>query len=270
MGKTGGGLAAVLFFALLLSLAASYLQINNGFSYLKAAFDYSEYGGIYALKSVPFFVFAALEIAVLFYVGRRHGMVAVVFCDLLMFVLYFVSIYTPYYPVMALPAIFATGAAYYYARDGIGIGKTLEKLGFYSSNVPMDTAVGIAGAVAAMAIVFALAFLLGALGLADDALVQQKVANLPVFVALWAMTFSPIGEEILFRGLLFKKFGYLASSALFAAAHVTYGSVMELAGAFAIGMLFCYMTARQRSIMPAIIAHMVFNCASILSMLLSS
>jgi membrane protease YdiL (CAAX protease family) len=270
MGKTGGGLAAVLFFALLLSLAASYLQINKGFSYFRATFEYPEGAAAYSEKAVPFLVFIILQVAVLFYLGTRHGLVSIVFCDLLLFVLYFVSLYTPYYPTMALPAVFAAGAAYYYARDGLGFEKTLEKLGFFSSNIFVDTVFGFAGAVAAILIVAVLAFALGMIGITDDSLVRTHVLDLPVFVALWAMTFSPIGEEIFFRGLLFRKFGLLASSALFAAAHVTYGSVMELVGAFAIAALFCYMTARRKSIIPAIIAHMVFNCFSILSMLLSS
>jgi len=79
---------------------------------------------------------------------------------------------------------------------------------------------------------------------------------------LYACVFAPIGEEILFRGLILrsfqpfgKKFAILASSFLFGIFH---GNIVQSPYAFAVGLVLGY-TAAEYSIVWAIVLHMFNN-----------
>ena len=79
---------------------------------------------------------------------------------------------------------------------------------------------------------------------------------------LYAAVLAPIGEEILFRGLLLrsflpfgKKFAILASAILFGVFH---GNVVQSPYAFLVGLVLGY-TAVEYSIRWAIILHMINN-----------
>ncbi|MDO4199045.1 MAG: type II CAAX endopeptidase family protein [Erysipelotrichaceae bacterium] len=74
---------------------------------------------------------------------------------------------------------------------------------------------------------------------------------------------SPILEEYAFRGVLMhtlskygKLFGLIASSIIFALAHVNFA---EMLPAFAMGYLLGGITLRYKSIRPTIIIHILFN-----------
>jgi membrane protease YdiL (CAAX protease family) len=117
-------------------------------------------------------------------------------------------------------------------------------------------------------------------GLLDTSSVYAKVVSLPVPVLLAAFTFAPLGEEAFFRGFLFrwiedfsaksslKKYataiGAVVSSLIFAILHAGYGSIAELAVAFAVGLILCWFARRTRSLVPGVLAHAAFNCLSIL------
>lgn len=116
------------------------------------------------------------------------------------------------------------------------------------------------------------------LGMLDTAQVQEKLLSLSLPALIVAFTLAPLAEEALFRGFLFRKIsewkygkkgqagfaaGAVISSAVFAAFHLSYSSVAELAVAFSIGMLFCLATHRAKSLVPAVVAHASFNFISI-------
>ena len=98
---------------------------------------------------------------------------------------------------------------------------------------------------------------------------------MPVLVA--AFTLAPLGEEAFFRGLLFRRMSErlkmlgkhawmasaIASSAIFALLHASYGSIAEIGVAFAIGMVLCAGVKMTGSLYPTVLAHSAFNFVSI-------
>jgi len=109
------------------------------------------------------------------------------------------------------------------------------------------------------------AFIVGSilfvLGLNDTHLVQEKVQELllsPLTIA-YILVVRVSAEEIFFRGFLTQKIGILWSSVLFAAAHYSYGSIAEIIGAFLLGILLAAYFQRSKSLLPNILAHVMYN-----------
>lgn len=103
----------------------------------------------------------------------------------------------------------------------------------------------------------------------DASKVFWKVSQLPLYILLFAALFAPLSEELFFRAFLAKKFGVAVSAVAFSLSHIVYGSAYELAGAFAIGLALAYYFVREKNLVPCIIAHSLFNLASITLMLLA-
>ncbi len=118
--------------------------------------------------------------------------------------------------------------------------------------------------------VLALSYFMLFLGIRSDALkVYSKVAELPLYVVLFAVLFAPLSEELLFRGFLAARYGIAASAALFALSHLFYGSLSEIAGAFVIGLILAYYFRKERNLLTCIIAHALFNAASLTLMFIT-
>ncbi|MCX6771262.1 MAG: type II CAAX endopeptidase family protein [Candidatus Micrarchaeota archaeon] len=116
-------------------------------------------------------------------------------------------------------------------------------------------------------------------GALDTDNVYGKVSLLPLPALILAFTLAPLGEEMFFRGFLFRWMGEklggwlrgkpqwaagaLLSSLVFALMHAPYGSVAEVAVAFAVGLALCAGVKRTGSLVPAVLAHAAFNLASI-------
>ncbi|MEW6749341.1 MAG: type II CAAX endopeptidase family protein [Candidatus Micrarchaeota archaeon] len=119
--------------------------------------------------------------------------------------------------------------------------------------------------------IFAVLFVLtmGALylGVNDQGKVVDKINGLPFYVLAFAAFGAPITEELFFRGFLTSRFGVIGSSLLFGAMHLAYGSVVELAGAFLLGIVLALTFRLSKSITPCILAHMAYNTLAITVML---
>ncbi len=77
---------------------------------------------------------------------------------------------------------------------------------------------------------------------------------------LWYfLTVRVFAEEVFFRGFLAKHAGALVSSVLFALAHFAYGSVVEVAGAFALGLVLAAAFGQNKNLVPNILAHFFYN-----------
>ena len=74
---------------------------------------------------------------------------------------------------------------------------------------------------------------------------------------------APVTEELFFRGLLTSRFGILVSSAVFGLMHFAYGSMVEVVGAFLIGIVLAATFKQSKSITPCILAHMAYNALAI-------
>lgn len=86
---------------------------------------------------------------------------------------------------------------------------------------------------------------------------------------------GPLVEEIMFRGLLYGRFrrgmpawcAALIASAIFGAMH---GQWLWMTYAFVLGVLFCFIYERFRSLYAPLILHMTFNFANVFSALTAS
>ena len=133
--------------------------------------------------------------------------------------------------------------------------------------------------IACCAVAMALSGIFFIFGILDTQGVYDKVVQLPLPALIAAFTLAPLGEEMFFRGFLFRKIGDLlgkrasgmapwaisaiVSSAIFAILHSPYGSVAEVAVAFSIGVLLCAGVKKTNSLVPAVLAHAAFNFISI-------
>jgi membrane protease YdiL (CAAX protease family) len=124
----------------------------------------------------------------------------------------------------------------------------------------------IGGMAAILASLVVLTVALSLLGLNDQAQIAKVTGNLPLAVLLLAVFLAPFSEELLFRGLLCSRFGIVLSSIAFAIVHVAYGSVLELAGAFVIGLVLALVFKKSGSILPCIAIHMAYNTMSVVVM----
>ncbi len=122
----------------------------------------------------------------------------------------------------------------------------------------------IGGMVAILASLVLLTVAFNYLGLDDQAQVTKVANNLPLEVLLLAVFLAPFSEELLFRGLLSSRFGIVLSSVAFAIVHVAYGSIVEIAGAFVIGLMLALVFKKSGSIVPCIAIHMAYNAMSII------
>lgn len=120
---------------------------------------------------------------------------------------------------------------------------------------------------------------------------QNQSAEYPLFAGdylgqlaflIGAAVVVPIGEEILFRGYLFRTLqriwgerrwgraaAFIVSALIFALAHsaaATEGLIALLTPAFVMGLLLAWGTARTRSVIPSMIAHSMNNGIALLAL----
>src|SRR3989344_5061878 len=95
---------------------------------------------------------------------------------------------------------------------------------------------------------------------------NEALAAGKIFLALifFSIIFS---EEFLFRAFLVPRIGVVLSAALFGIAHLSYGSVAEAVGAFALGIILGIAYKQNKSIVPNFIAHMLYNFVAVISLL---
>lgn len=79
----------------------------------------------------------------------------------------------------------------------------------------------------------------------------------------YLLIFRIFAEEIFFRGFLVKKTGVIISSILFALAHIGYGSIIQVFGAFILGLILALNFKLNKSLIPNILAHMAYNAVII-------
>ncbi len=137
----------------------------------------------------------------------------------------------------------------------IGISKDLKSHIFYS----------LVGLLSLFLLLLVLGFFSSLLGFNDQERVSEKVSDLPFMLLVFAIVLAPLSEEFFFRAFLVPRFGVLISAFLFGIAHFTYGSIVEVLGAFVIGFLLGSIFKKSKSIVPCIIIHMTYNLISIIA-----
>jgi membrane protease YdiL (CAAX protease family) len=74
-------------------------------------------------------------------------------------------------------------------------------------------------------------------------------------------------EEFFFRAFLIKRIGMFWSTIIFAAAHISYGSVAEVIGVFALGLILAYWYKKNNSLAQNYLAHVLYDLVAILTYL---
>ncbi|MFW6362502.1 MAG: CPBP family intramembrane glutamic endopeptidase [Spirochaeta sp.] len=144
-----------------------------------------------------------------------------------------------------------------------GIRRTLQ-------HICLGAGYGVLVWIVIQAVIQAAVYLLGPQWMSDIPIYSTKDLRLAVVVPVQMMV--GLREELVFRGYFQTRFtqlsgsrpnGIITAGAFFAAAHIPLGTAVVLLSFFG-GLLFGWMRDTHRSVIPAGIAHGVYNCLSLL------
>lgn len=96
--------------------------------------------------------------------------------------------------------------------------------------------------------------------------VQMVLQGTPTYFLIFTFIMAPVNEEIFFRGFLVPRIGIIFSAIIFAVLHLSYISASEFAAAFFFGLIAGYVYKKTKSLYPSIIAHMIVNFITIISL----
>lgn len=137
----------------------------------------------------------------------------------------------------------------------------------YGESILAGFAIGLAGWLFTIALAATIALILRQAGVLPKQIQPPPMiawmANLPAWkkalVVLSAMTV----EEAFFRGWLQKRVGLIASTILFATAHVGLGQPFLLIGVAIISLIIGFTFYRTKNLIPGVIAHGVFDAVQL-------
>lgn len=103
----------------------------------------------------------------------------------------------------------------------------------------------------------------------DEYTALNNMASNGIVSVITICAIAPIGEEMLFRGIILRSFlnnyttatSMLLSSALFAAYHMT---ITQLPVAFILGYFSAWIYVKTKSLWPSIMAHFLYNSFSMI------
>lgn len=108
----------------------------------------------------------------------------------------------------------------------------------------------------------AIALILSLIGLNDlvkvDTAIEEILTLSPLIIA-YLLIVRVLAEEIFFRGFLVKKIGVIPSSLVFGLAHVGYGSIAQIIGAFILGIILAFAFQKNKNLLPNFVAHASYN-----------
>ena len=139
-----------------------------------------------------------------------------------------------------------------------------------------EVALGVALGFGVWGVVVVLMVLLGlvlsALGLGEELPTEPVpqvmfLASQPVWLRVCVCLAAGVSEEIFFRGFLQARIGVLASSLLFALAHLGYGQPLMVVGILLLALIFAAVVRRRRNVGSVIVAHAVFDMIQLLVVL---
>ncbi|MBV9492749.1 MAG: CPBP family intramembrane metalloprotease [Acidobacteria bacterium] len=172
---------------------------------------------------------------------------------------------TPFYSLFGLHAILVVFLVGWWLLSGLpSIGTFLnlrrEKLG---EATLAGFAIGVGGWMITIAVAIVVALLLSAAGLIPKNMKPSPMigflAAMPIWKKILIVLSAMTVEEAFFRGWLQKRIGLIASTLLFASAHVTLGQPLLLIGVFVVSLIIGTTFYRTRNLLPGVIAHGVFD-----------
>lgn len=159
--------------------------------------------------------------------------------------------------VFTLPVLLYVGIVH-----GGGPAAAFRALGMHLDAWPRALAMGV-GLALAFLVLLAVAAAAVSPYLPESALQNDQALAIarsvtPVAAVILALG-SGIGEEIFFRGYLQARIGLLASSTIFALAHVNYGSISEVVVVFALSLALGAVYRASGNLLAPIAGHATFN-----------
>jgi membrane protease YdiL (CAAX protease family) len=133
----------------------------------------------------------------------------------------------------------------------------------------VGTAIGLAIWLGVLLVLLLLAGLVSLLG-GREALPQQPpeivlwIGALPIWARAAVAVSAGVVEETFFRGFLQPRIGVLASTALFALAHLGYDQAFMLVGVTLLSLLYAELRRRRGSVWAPIAAHAIFDLVQLL------
>ena len=96
-------------------------------------------------------------------------------------------------------------------------------------------------------------------GVSDLEVVGKEIVSFPISVIIYLFIIRVFLEEWFFRGFLTPRIGAIFSSLIFALGHIAYGSVIEVLGAFVLGVFLARSYEKTNNLWPNIFAHLLYN-----------
>jgi len=162
---------------------------------------------------------------------------------------------------------------WYFLVNKLSFKEILFRIKLRKEGIDMAIFWGIISMIAMFAIMFIIGLLLTFYGVnleeSSNITDLDRIFSLPSI--FFIVAFQPIGEEIFFRGFLLDKINALAgretaivaTSLLFGLAHLTYGNIYPAIMTGILGLILAYMVVKTKNLTTAIVAHILFNVASV-------
>jgi membrane protease YdiL (CAAX protease family) len=129
--------------------------------------------------------------------------------------------------------------------------------------VAIGISVGVGGWMITLLTAGLIALLLQATGVLEKAPEPPAMIGFMAGLALWKKALIVLSamtvEEAFFRSFLQKRIGLIASTALFALAHFTYGNPLLLIGVTVVSIIIGITFYRTKNVIPGVLAHGVFD-----------
>lgn len=93
----------------------------------------------------------------------------------------------------------------------------------------------------------------------DLELVGKEILSFPFSVIIYLFVIRVFLEEWFFRGFLVPRIGIIFSSLIFALGHLSYGSVIQVLGAFVLGVFLANTYTKTNNLWPNVFAHALYN-----------
>jgi membrane protease YdiL (CAAX protease family) len=171
----------------------------------------------------------------------------------------------PFYSLFSLHAILVVFLAGWWLASGRPPLREFLNIRYErpSEVAAIGIAVGVGGWIVTILAALLIALLLKAAGAIDKPPEPPAMIGWMANLALWKKALIVLSamtiEEFFFRSFLQKRIGLLASTALFALAHFTYGNPLLLIGVTVISLIIAITFYRTKNVVPGILAHGVFD-----------
>lgn len=149
----------------------------------------------------------------------------------------------------------------------------LDQLRLRARHVGTELSIGLAAGLVGWLAVLSAALLLGLLvtALGGAGRLEREpaeqivfVASLPVGLRLAVSLAAGVVEELFFRGFLQPRIGIVASTVLFAGAHLAYGDAFMLFGITLLSLFYAGLAVWRRSVWAPMAAHFLFDAIQLL------